>query len=282
MRLEEVWQRMFKRVVEFVDENGNLPDCASSNKVERELGEWCINQRSRKSRLSLGCRDQMQSIRGWFWGRDIDALWSESFAMVGEFVKINGRFPCCTKTNYKEREMGRWCTRQRTKHEKGRLSRKEESRLESLTGWTWDEKERRWQECFDRIKGFLKQTGSWPKCGSSNVDERSMWKWCSGQRSYEKKGILPPNRKKRLESLSGWLWIWDLWDESFLKVEAFVSAKGRFPKCGVKDAEERRSGRWCAVQKTAMRKGKLSVDRQKKLESLSGWEWKPERGLCEW
>ena len=64
------------------------------------------------------------------------------------------------------------------------------------------------------------------------------------------------------------------WQERFGQLQAFVEREGhaRVPQ-GYETEDGVKLGHWVATQRKSYRRGKLSPERQKALESLPGWEW---------
>jgi len=83
-------------------------------------------------------------------------------------------------------------------------------------------------------------------------------------------------RRQRLESLAGWVWVWDAleasWEEGFSHLTAYVQAEGH-----ARVSQRHRTadgyplGRWVGHQRS--RKDSMSAERRQRLESLAGWGW---------
>jgi len=63
------------------------------------------------------------------------------------------------------------------------------------------------------------------------------------------------------------------WEEKFKLSKDFVKKHDRLPSCHSKDKQERMLGSWIDWQKQYKKKGKLSKERQKKLNNINDWKW---------
>lgn len=64
------------------------------------------------------------------------------------------------------------------------------------------------------------------------------------------------------------------WENNFSNLQAFVQECGKLPNLLSEVPEEKKVGVWCNNQRQALRKGKLSQERQEKLNNLTSWYWK--------
>jgi hypothetical protein len=104
--------------------------------------------------------------------------------------------------------------------------------------------------------------------------------WVDGQRQNYRRGILDPERRARLEAVSGW--VWDArqaeWEDAFALLEKFVERErhARVPKEWEEDGFP--LGQWVDVQRQAYqgkRHGTLDPERRARLEALPRWAWEP-------
>jgi Helicase associated domain len=56
--------------------------------------------------------------------------------------------------------LGAWVANQRTHYKTGRLSKDRATRLEALTGWTWNPTQERWEEGFRHLLTFVEEHGT--------------------------------------------------------------------------------------------------------------------------
>jgi superfamily II DNA or RNA helicase len=121
-------------------------------------------------------------------------------------------------------------------------------------------------------------------CDFKTNDGYRLGGWVHNQRQDKDK--MEPDRRQRLEALSGWSWdpFSDQWEEGFSYLKEFVEREGH---CRVSQDYETndgyRLGAWVGYQRN--RKDEMEPDRRQSLESLPGWSWDArvdrwEEGFC--
>lgn len=198
------WEGGFRHLLDFVAANGHarVPGdhvCPDGFR----LGRWVIKKRTKEEVLDHDRKARLESLQGWMWNSRENA-WEEGFLHLLDFVKANGhaRVPsghvCPDGFN-----LGGWIITQRSKRQKPDPERR--SRLESLAGWTWDSRENAWEVGFRHLQDFVAANGHarFPR-GHVCPDGYRLDRWVNKQRANRKH--MPPDRAKRLESLSGWAW----------------------------------------------------------------------------
>ena len=78
-------------------------------------------------------------------------------------------------------------------------------RLEALPVWSWDVLSDQWEEVFSRLNTYLAREGHCrvPTAHKSD-DGYRLGKWVGTQRM--RKDLMDPDRRQRLEALTGWVW----------------------------------------------------------------------------
>jgi hypothetical protein len=258
------WKDTFMLFKEFVAKNGRMPSYLG-DPVEKSLSNWVRYQRHCMKKLSEERVKLLESISGWFWGGD---LFSKNFEQIKEFVAKNGRMPSYLGDSV-EKYLYNWVRYQR--RSKKKLSEERVKLLESISGWFW-EKEDPFPKNFEQLKKFVAKNDRMPSQSSKDPVEKFLGVWVSTQRQKKKK--LSEERVKMLELVNGWLWEADPFPKNFEKLEKFVAKNGRMPPQSSKDPVEKYLYNW--VRRQRKRKKKLSEERVKLLESVSGWLWEKE------
>ena len=137
----------------------------------------------------------LEKIPGWFW--DMDKQWMENYNILKGLNEIpSSHFVTECGVN-----IGRWCSKQRTKKKTNKLSPDRIVLLEKIPEWFWD-MDNQWNENYNILKGlnetplqkFVTECGI--KLGS----------WCTTQRTEKKKNKVSQDRINKLEKIPWWVW----------------------------------------------------------------------------
>ncbi|MDB6024397.1 MAG: hypothetical protein JWM68_620 [Verrucomicrobiales bacterium] len=283
------WESIFRTLRTFQRMHGH---CDVPSKGGHDgLYLWLKKQRQSYAAGGLGSyqRDKLKAIGALpapTAGQErYDAIWESNFEQLKRFKKGFGH--CNVPARWpKDPKLGSWVYTQRGLKKKGQLRPERVQQLEKL-GFKWSvegfEKElldsgshyqahvKGWEKLFQRLKkwkskGFIIPMG---------VDE-TLRRWAIIQRNYHREGTLPANRQARLESI-GFPWklpkMTELtWAEMFQRVVKFKKRFGH-PNVPGTWTEDDSLGNWTAFQRSLYRKGRLEMDRIRKLEAL-GFSWK--------
>ncbi len=156
---------------------------------------------------------------------------------------------------------------------KCRLLSEHTSRLEKLTGLTWNPCYDAWQHGYEEIIEFSKKTGH------SRVPIKyitstgfKLGNWVSEQRFKRLK--LSKYQKDSLESLPEWTWemIHNQWDVGFNSLKEFIKREGHGRVHARYVAPDGyRLGNWVNTQRT--KRFAMPIDRVERLEALPEWIW---------
>ena len=252
---ETYWQNRFEELKEFKKINGHtiVPTVGTS------LGKFVVTLRMsfKRGKLSQKKIDLLNSI-GFDWD-PVETEWQSNFEKLKEFKKKYGHFNLNTKTT----SLGKWCMIQRKNYRKGDLLQTRVDLLNSI-GFDWDPLETEWQDKFKELKEFKKENGH-----ANPLIKTLLGRWCLTQRSNFRKGKLSQERINLLNSIG---FDWDPletdWQNWFKQLKEFKNKNGnKFPPF-----HKSSLGRWCLLQRSNYKKGKLSKDRIELLESI-GFEW---------
>jgi Helicase associated domain len=146
-------------------------------------------------------------------------------------------------------------------------------RLEALTGWSWGVVADQWEDGFSRLKQFSGREGH---CrvpdGYKTDDGYRLAAWVERQRARKDK--IEPDRRQRLEALTGWSWsvVADQWEDGFSRLKQFSEREGdcRVSK-NYRTKDGYRLGGWVNNQRAS--KEAMNPERLRRLEALTGWSW---------
>ena len=118
-----------------------------------------------------------------------------------------------------------------------------------------------WDENYEDLKKFVEEHERFPKRGED------CYVWLSTQRQAKRTGKLSQEREAKLDLLGDWS-VTETdreWNENYEDLKKFVEEHDRFPKKG-EDCYV-----WLRNQRQAKRTGKLSQEREAKLDLLGDW-----------
>ena len=180
--------------------------------------------------------------------------------------------------NEARKEMGK--TKRRSRH-KGGITKiivdlpvsAGRSFSDSLTTKLVEQTTASWHFWFGLLERYVQENGtSQVPQNFQTTDNFKLGGWANNQRSNE--GILSNERRDSLNALKGWVWntVDGWWDEGFGHLKQYISDNGDalVPNLFV-TSDGFKLGTWIQNQRTT--KDVMTVDRQRRLESLAGWKW---------
>ena len=266
------WEFWLGLLEQFVDAHGHARVPRRYSFAGYKLDNWVTNQRAfrRRGALSEDRQRRLEQLPGWSW-EPFDDQWEQTFTSLREFVEANGH----SRVPRSNDQLGGWVQAQRQKFAKGTLEDDRLRRLEALPGWTWDPYDSQWETGFAHLVDYAREHGHARIPRSYKVDGFNVGWWVSTQRQKFVTGSLGDDRRKRLESVTGWSWdpSTEKWEQGYAHLAEYVGIHGtaRVPRS--ETFEGFPLGRWVSRQRVARTSGQLSPDREQRLESLSGWAW---------
>jgi superfamily II DNA or RNA helicase len=278
--LEAGWDEAFERLQSYVQREGHSSVPYSYRDRDGfKLGTWVSDQRGVRNQGTLSGEraNRLEALPGWSWDAR-EAAWEEGFAHLQSYAEREGHTQVLQF--YRDRDgfrLGGWVSRQRDVRNKGTLSAERVSRLESMSGWTWDPLEAAWEEGFAHLQSYARREGHTQVPQSYRDRDRfRLGGWVNKQRQSRRQGTLSDERVRRLEGLPGWTW--DprdaAWEEGFAHLQSYARREGRtqVPQ-SYRDRDRFQLGTWVLRQRQARRRGTLANERVRRLESLPGWVW---------
>jgi superfamily II DNA or RNA helicase len=273
----EQWEDGFRQLLGYVERIGDarVPSAYRGRDGYR-LGWWVIWQRELhgKGELDTDRERRLCELPRWTWDARSDQ-WEEGFTKLLEYVKRHGDARVVMSCKIDGFNLGSWVKVQRREFAKGSFSPDRQARLEGLNGWSWDPFTDRWGEGFRHLADYVAQKGDARVPRSYMAGGFSLGAWVKKQRNAFGRGVLDPQRRRRLEELPGWTWdpFADQWEEGFRRLADWVKVRGDalVPRNYVVDGFN--LGSWVHVQRQKYSGGGLDAERKRRLEELSGWQW---------
>ncbi|MBI2694921.1 DEAD/DEAH box helicase [Mycobacterium nebraskense] len=152
------------------------------------------------------------------------AAWEFWYGLLQQFTKEYGHARVPRGYSSDNHKLDNWVTNQRAFRRRGVLSEERQRRLEQLPGWAWDPHDEQWEQTFSALQEFAKAAGH-ARVPRSN---KRLGTWVQAQRQKFARGTLEDDRRRRLESVTGWTWdpFVDQWEEGFGHLEEYVRAHG--------------------------------------------------------
>ncbi|MEU9806882.1 Helicase associated domain protein [Mycobacterium sp. NPDC050853] len=203
------------------------------------------------------------------------ARWEFWYGLLERYADDNGTAQVPVGYVIEGYALGSWASVQRSLHANNALSEDRSVQLERLAGWTWDLLADRWSMWMGFMHQFVTEFGHANVPVPYMVGEYNLRSWVATQRGLYKRGEVPEDRVRELETLPGWVWdaLEDRWTRHYSGLKKFAEREGhaRAPQRYVE--EGLRLGQWVAVQRNC--RDEISTQRKALLEALPDWSWNP-------
>lgn len=204
------------------------------------------------------------------------ASWEFWFGLLEHFVESQGDARVPQQHVVDGWKLGLWVSNQRARYDRGVMDPDCARRLEEIPGWSWDTHVDRWEESFSKLVASVDQYGSGCLRNLSLLQDGQLTGWVVRQRSVRNEGRLSAERERRLQALPGWTWDKHStqWEEGFSRLLEYVRENGSARNIALTSTIGGfRFGTWVNAQRTNRMKGKLEVDRVRRLQEVPGWTW---------
>lgn len=202
--------------------------------------------------------------------------WEFWYGLLERYVAENGTSLLHKDAVVGGHRLGGWCATQRARGRSGALDRDQFQRLDQLPDWMWERNEGRWEIGYQQMKAFSQEHGHALINSTETYNGYPLGAWAALQRRDGRTGSLSVERRKKLESLAGWVWeVVDLrWDEAVKRLLDYVDEYGdSLVPQPYTSPDGFRLGAWVNFQRARQRQGKLESDRADRLAPLPGWVW---------
>ena len=262
------WEKAYSVLAKFVEREGNARVHKEHVEDGVRLGEWVIDQRVKRNKLTDDQRSRLESLPGWSWDARSD-LWNRKFALLQQFEKREGHALVPQGHIEDGIKLGTWVNEQRQR--KDEISAERRALLESVPGWTWDPYSESWERSYRALMSFADRERHClvPKGHVENGVK--LGGWVTEQRAN--RDAMRPERRSRLEAVPGWSWnsVEDSWMQHLELLRSYAAREGD-ANVPVDYVEEGlKLGQWTRLRRREHKK--LSAERQALLEAIPGWFW---------
>lgn len=168
---------------------------------------------------------------------------------------------------------------QQMAYKKGTLSYDHVKQLVSSPGWEWGYTTYyTWEEHLQNWITQYEKKQKTPIIRSKDPEEHRAGTWQDKQRMAYKQGTLSHDRIMKLDECPGWGWgtqreITYTWEQQKQNWITQYEKLHNPPSKVSKEKEERRVGVWQMYMRSIYKRGTLSEERIKELETIPGWTW---------
>ena len=270
------WEEGFRCLQEFCDRNGHARVSKGySTEDGFPLGAWVHGQRQRYKKLGQDRKSRLERLPGWVWNTR-DAAWHKGFEALTRFAEREGHALVPAKHIEVGFKLGVWVGSQRRAG--NRLSPDEVAVLNSLPGWVWDareaQREGRFQQGLEHFLAYRNREGHALVPAKHVENGFTLGGWVDGVRQDLRRGKLSPDKIPCLKDAG---FVFDAlearWNRMYDVLSAFARREGHARVTAGTSEGREPLGDWVSTQRQFRKKGKLSEERIRKLEHVSGWEW---------
>ncbi len=282
------WREYYERLKAFRDRYGHA-NITQDDPDDPSLGKWLARQRRayRSGRLSPQRKEALDSLgvhpnprpgEGGGARREEErvlqgGLWRRRYEELAEYCRerCGGGIP---DPRSLPKPLALWLASQRRWYRKGRLAEKQIRMLDEL-GMVWDlsgAREVRWSRRYDDLRRFRDRHGH---TSVPAKDDPELARWAERQRSLQRRGKLPEDRRRRLEEIDFTFEVQEQPSEQWKKqYEALLAFRREHGHCRVPRLypPNQSLAEWAAQQKQRHRRGLLKPCHIEPLEAV-GFPW---------
>ncbi len=289
--LSASWDMMYDEAKAYYEQYGDLDVPSRYKTIEGySLGSWLSSQRKVRAGEQLGYLDDNRIAKldaiGMRWESAADLSWQRFYDAAKKYYEENGDLN--VKALYVSKNgvrLGQWISNIRTYKRSGiksnYLAPERIAQLEEI-GMIWDQPDYIFERNFAALVKYHQRFGD----ANAPVDYVTedgirLGVWLHAQKSKIRKGMSTIT-DSQIERLSGLGVTWDTrvsmaWERGIAECKKFISQNGHLNvHCEYVTSDGYQLGKWVAHQRTHYRKGNLTQEKIKELESL-GMAWDKSR-----
>ncbi|MCR8899818.1 helicase associated domain-containing protein [Gordonia sp. GONU] len=215
-------------------------------------------------------------------GSAYDRLFDTGIAHLHRYVAMHGSSSPPRGATIDGFAIGQWVVNRRAEYRRGQLSPERIRRLDTeFPGWVWNVREAMFDVGVTHLRRYVAVHGTSNAGEGDVVNGFEIGTWVASRRADYRRGRLSAERIARLESeFPDWQWLPQ--DEAFAAafetglshLRRYVAAHGtsQVPQRDVIDGFP--IGTWVATRRADYRKGRLSAERIRRIETeFPDWRW---------
>jgi ribosomal RNA-processing protein 8 len=258
---DEIWVNTYENFIQFIENNNRHPSQKSSNGIEKKLGAWASQQKTKYLNKT------MKECRIPFWENILekykdyllndDEIWVENYKNIINFIEMNNKIPSNTSKNTKDKSLASWLSRQKRHYLEKTMT---EGRMKMWEDLSKKYKEyllsddEKWNNDFEILKEFIIKNKKRPSNKSLDVEEKFIARWLSSQitnYTQKKNSMITIERQEKWEEFMdkyGYLLtLQDKWNNAFQEVKIFIDKNKKRPTKDSTDKREQEIGRWLST-----------------------------------
>jgi len=141
--------------------------------------------------------------------KSFDEHYNDLKEWVEKYNKIPSKKPV---TDVLERKLGDWCQRKRNQHKNGTIADNEKNLLEQISFWYWNKNDDNschnifFNARLNELKNWVGEHNKLPRIKTTDLIEKKLGGWCSGQRKQKQINKLSESEIDKLEQVPHWYW----------------------------------------------------------------------------
>jgi superfamily II DNA or RNA helicase len=132
-----------------------------------------------------------------------------------------------------------------------------------------------WDQYYGLLQRFVAREGHASPAIAHEEDGLRLGAWVGGQRTLQRKGILPAERAEKLRALPGWAWNRreESWVKAYMVLADYVAVHGTSAISQNVEWKGFKIGGWVNIQRLSRKRGTLDPAAVEVLAQLPGWRW---------
>ena len=219
-----------------------------------------------------------EAIPFWEWSiieADKDEICLAAFL---RFVETTGSSIVTKGLIFEKIDLHKWMNSVKNRHRSKTLSTSLKKRIELIPGWDWNGNTQVWNHRFHEYVTYLK-TASQIELETGTLRDKALSDWASVQRTEKRRGTLPADRVKKLETIQSWTWDpianQPKWNKNYRILKSVTETTGSCRVSKKINVQGVNLWQWINYQRMRYRKNELTNRQISLLEMLPDWEWNP-------